>query len=910
MPLRRPDYLNDPGQGFIGQQLDALFPGATGLLSLMNIKPDRDIWNALAGNPYAYQQSAMGGSNTLLDIRMHEARKAFKMTLDDDADERLRRQSMEGYYRVLGFDPGTAAERAGSRYSPTGLLSSFAMKSFDFGGGREALTQGFLEMNITPITPGVIDERTMGGEYVAKQRRMQDAARQFSKDLENTYAADPGQFGNLTYGETGQVFAEMASRDTLNIRNITNADGSANETRIRETTGRVQEMSRAVDAMQELFGGTIPEVFDRLDQVFGGSASAMGGRQLESRVRELKQLSAVSGQSIQATAQMIQVGQQYAEQAGFDSGIGTSAAMVTTAQIGVNVDSSGFNMRRVDMGRVRALALRNNVAAATSPFAQYYAGARQIYVERERQKPGNEGRTDDELSQEFFDKTRNVRTLGGLSQVTGVSGTDIQMMSMSEEAQIAMQDDWRVAQAASRGDTERETTIVGSGVLRTLRGRGVNITEEDVFETVDGQRVVRGREDIISRLTADGRNAGLEGTIRGLTNRSIQEYARIATNSRINASDFAVRQRQQAGAPRLRQLAFAQAQFESDVSEFSGAGGFMGVMNFLADASFGQVDKLEGLDKAQIDAMVGFGGKNYDDLTPEQQKVFDQLPPEVQERYKSAEPKSRVSMANDQRKIYGQLSELSRKRYDRLDAGQRLRLSRKRETVGGFVQAFLGSVDTENEFAATRETDASSFVASAISAYEGGTAENRERLGIILNAITDPEAQREVMERLGKSKEDQADVSRLIRGGINVGDPDRDKNIKRLSYLLGTEKSRAREDLKTKLGADYEKFDMTTEEGQRDALVRAALVGKTELGSKFKTTKELEEFLLKDDKSVGDIKSKLGQIEGLSKKAQEAIAADIDKYALAVGQSPAKLDLSEVLQRLVDVLGKLEAKQD
>ncbi len=915
MPLRRPDYLNDPGQGFIGQQLDALFPGATGLLGLMNIKPDRDIWNALAGSPYAYQQSAMGGNNSMLDIRMHEARKAFKLSLDADADEELRQSALQGYYRVLGFDSDTSRERAEQRYSPTGLLSSFAMKSFEFDSGRENLTQGFLEMNLTPITPGVIDERTMGGEYVARQRRQQEAAREFSTRLERTYAADPSQFGNLTYGETGEVFAQMASRDTLNIRNLTNVDGSANETRIQETTRRVQEMSRAVEAMQDLFGGSIPEVFDKLDAVFGGSASAMGGREIESRVRELEQLSSVSGQSIQATAQMIQVGQQYAKQAGFDPGIGTAAAMQTTAQIGVNVDSSGFNMRRVNMGRVRALALRNNVAAGTSPFAQQYAGAQQIYMAQQRAE-GREDATDEELSREFFDLTSGVRTLSGLADVTGATRNQIQLAGMGEDAQIAMSDNEFVMRAAGRGDIERETSMVGNRVFQSLRNRAdmdITVEEADIFEEVDGQRIVRGREDIIERVLAREENQDLtvvqQEALSGVVNSAIQEGARVATGSRINASEFAVRQRQQVGAPRLRQLAQAQAQFETDMAEFAGPGGFMGIMNFLSDASFGEeADQLEGLDKAQLDAMAGFKGKNYEDLTDKQKAVYDSLPPEVQERYRSQEPESRIEKVEKQTAIYNDMSEMARERYEGLDVGQRQRLTQKRETVGGFVRSFLGGVDPDSSKRKENEIDARSFVTSAINAYNDDDTDSvtKERLGVIFNALSDQSQLRNL------NKDDREEAAELIRSGIGPGD-DREKNIKRLSYLLGTDKFRAREDLKGRLdtaGADFEDFDMTSEERQRDAIVKASLVNKAGAleGTKFKTTKELESFLLEDDESLSDIKEKL-KLAGVSEEAQKSIVKDLDRFNLAIGSEPSKPDLTEVLQKLVNVLNKLESNQ-
>lgn len=822
MPLRRPDYQNNPETGFLGQQLDSIMPGLTGLAGLLGIKPDRDIWNMAAGDPNAYQQSAMGGNNSMADIRMSTARATFKQTLASEAAEDFRQRSVEGLNRVMGFPQGTAAERASSVYSPTGLLSAFAMKSFEFDKGQENLTQGFLEMNLMPITPGIIDNATMGSEYVSKQKRMQKAAADFSKNLGEAYTSNPGQFGNMTFGETGEVFAQMASRDTISIRDMTDSSGGADESRIKQTTGRVQEMSRAVSAMQELFGGSIPEVFDKLDQVFGGSASAMGGQELEGRVRELKQLSSVSGQSLQATAQMIQVGQQYATNAGFDSGIGTSAAMVTTAELGVNVDSSGFNMRRVDMGKVRGLALRNNVAAATSPFAQYYAGARQLYMQNERM--GREGVTDEELSKEFFDKTKNVRTLGGLSAVTGSSGRNIQLEAMSEAAQISLSDDPRVAQAASRGAAERETTTVGSGVLRTLRDAGVNVNAGDVFEEVDGVRVVRGSDAIIKDLLGRTGNEDKQSEIRGLTNQAIASYATLATGSRLNASEFNVRQRQQAGAPRQRALALAAAQFETEMAEFSGPGGFMGIMNFLADDSSGE------------------------------------------------------------------------------DATDR------KKTVGGFVSAFLGSMDPKDVNKATRKGDAEGYVAAAVSAFKDGKSDSatRERLGVIFSAIADPAQMSKIMKNRSKQELEAAD--QIIRNGSVTAE-----DVKTLSYTFGTDKLRSKEDLQARLekaGTSLTDFDLETGEGKRDALVKGALYGKTGITStKYKTAKELEAYLLKDDTSMGDIYGRL-KTSGISEAAQEAITNDLKKFSTGIDASPAQASLPDVLERLILVLTQIEAKQD
>jgi hypothetical protein len=125
----RPDYLNDPGVGLLGQQLNSIFPGATGLLGLLNINPDRDLWNALSGNPYGYQQSRMGGNNTMSDILLSESRQAFTQSLSTNQDEQLRQRALTGFYRAMNFGPETAAARAQRQYSPTGLLSSFAICS-------------------------------------------------------------------------------------------------------------------------------------------------------------------------------------------------------------------------------------------------------------------------------------------------------------------------------------------------------------------------------------------------------------------------------------------------------------------------------------------------------------------------------------------------------------------------------------------------------------------------------------------------------------------------------------------------------------------------------------------------------------------------------------------------------------
>lgn len=860
MPLNRPDYLNDPGPGFVGQQLEGIFPGANNLLGLLNIKPDQDIWNALAGNPYAYQQSGFGGNNTMADIRLSQARTAFRQDLDAGADDRFRQMALEGYYRAMDFDSETARQRAQQQWSPAGLIGSFAMTAYEVPKAREQLTQGFLEMNLQPITPGIIDTNTMGNEYVSRQLRQRDAATQFSKTLEERYFRDPAAFGGLTYGETGEVFAQMTSRNTISMRDMTNADGSANEARIGATTDRVREMSRAVDAMQELFGGTIPEVFDKLDQVFGGSASAMGGQQLESRVRELKQLSAVSGQSLQATAQMVQVGQQYAQQAGFDAGIGTSAAMETTAQLGVSVDSSGFNMRRVNMGRVRAMALRSNVASATSPFAQYYAGAREIFIDKELAKlPEGTSVADraarrEELADQFFNRTQGVNSLAGLSEIVGESGSTIQRMSMSERALIAMQDDPRVAQAAARRTAAEESTVVGSGIMRALSQAGIEVTDADIFESVNGRTLVRGGSDIISRLQARTANQGRNFDIEGLVNRAGGTYAELVVGEGTNFSEFNVRQRQMAGAAELRRVADAQAQFETDMEAFSGAGGFMGIMNFLSD-----------------NALAG------DNLTAEQQAAFDALPRAQQER-----------------------------------------IRRRQTTVGGFVNAFLGAVDPTSDNDATRQGQAANFVATATALFQDKDtdAATKERLGVIFNAIVDPQEMNKALSRL--DEKGKTDVAKLIREGKFSPDTEEGvANAKKLSYLLGTEKFRTREDFKTRIdkfeGKDLTNFNLDDAESKREAIVTAALAGvnKTAFG-KGESAQGIVDYLTKDDKSLKDIYERLDDESlGLSSATQKRIKEDIEKFdrALSTGQSPAKPDLAGVLERLVEVLRNLESKQ-
>lgn len=602
-----PDWLREPaGPGPLSQGIGQIAPMILPIMSMLNFNPEQWAVGKLTGDPNAYLQSQWGGNNRIADIYAQEAQDAFfKVGSAQQARDDMQQRALSNYYRRLGYSEDTVRQKVASTsdYSPTGMISSYLMDSFNFEGMQREFTKGFMNMGMVAIDQGgetsgmnAAAYQAVGGtaqeanEFMNRQKRNIAAGRRFADVLSNDYARNPSGYGGLDAQQVSQVFSQMTSRNIIGLNDImgaTETEGDIGQSaatgkdipqRVEQTKQRVKDMSRAVASMQELFGGTIPQVLDQMDGIFGGSAGAMGGAQLERRVLEIKQTAMVSGQSFESVGRMISAAQGYATQAGVDRGVGTQAALQTSLQIGGSYAGGGFNVRRVDREELRLNTLRANVAGAAGPLAQQYAGALSLYLQR------NEGATSEDFAQ--LVRKNNVSDLAGLARITGASTNDIQMMSRSEAAMIAMSDDPTVARFGSQAVARRATGYAISVLQADIaNATGVQVAAD---QFTDAQGNLRGSDDLIKRLS------GMEG-ISNIQAQSIVNNALESAGQNLglgNAATFQAYLRQQRQSDELRRVRDMRTNFNVALNDKKRPGGARGVLNLLANGTAEEMDQF------------------------------------------------------------------------------------------------------------------------------------------------------------------------------------------------------------------------------------------------------------------------------------------------------------------------------
>jgi broad specificity phosphatase PhoE len=368
--------------------------------------------------------------------------------------------------------------------------------------------------------------------------------------------------------------------------------------------------------------------------------------------------------------------------------------------------------------------------------------------------------------------------------------------------------------------------------------------------------------------------------------------------------------------------------------------------------------------------------------------------------------------------VYKDFSKETQDRYNALSRAQRVRISQRRQTFGGFFSAFLGATDPNQFTEEQRKRIAQNFVDKGLAAFneepdmvepeyaqfeglefdemstdqqaafntlvEEGTidrdayaeslrkqryasfggkdfekmdefeqerfniladqgkidreeyadmsAEERmppsfedinlrkEQLSVIFNAVRDPKE----MERILKDRTaaERKEIGTLMESG-DLEDLD---VTSRLSYLMGTETFRRREDIRTSVESfsdkyntrDFKEFDISgSREDKREAAVitavqkladpKTGMIGDTK-------AEDIVKVLTKDDKSLQDIFTRLegkeGTELGLDTEEKEALKKNIDKYSLAIQAQPQAEDLPSILDRMVNVLERLAAKQE
>jgi hypothetical protein len=427
------------------------------------------------------------------------------------------------------------------------------------------MAQGYMAMNM--YAPGV-------GE--APNKAWQANMSAFNASLTENFLTDPGSYGGLNLEGTGQVFQQMSQRSILGQNDIS-------KDRITGTTERVKKMSQAVGAMQELFGGTIPELFDKMDAIFGGTAAAMGGDQLTSRIMRMKQTSQLTGQSLNSLAMMSQQGGFYAQQAGMDTGIGAMAAEQTAIQLGVNYSGALPNVRRVNQGRLRDASLQVNTAGATSRMAQWYSGAYTLFLEKNNLDYYSMSAAERATWSNTFKKFKgengmsiaDANSIGDFSAILGVDPNSIRYASMSNRAIVAQQDDENIALAGIRGRVNNAQLNIAASMQRSI-SRKLNDAPVAMSVFLDDNKQLKSTEVIRKALKDD---YGMSNSVAGgiLTN-ILGQYGDVSFGG-MNAQEVEAYLYQFRNQDRIR--AFRNSRAAMDTELGVGIGGPQGVLNYL-----------------------------------------------------------------------------------------------------------------------------------------------------------------------------------------------------------------------------------------------------------------------------------------------------------------------------------------
>jgi hypothetical protein len=546
------------------------------------MSPDAAALNFLTGNPYAGQIGTLSGRTPrYADVLGWENQQRFF----DQSNNimRLNQQRLAQHtFEMMGSTSANARIRAENAVpsdytnylSPVGLATQLGMMTYNEKGMHRAMAQGYMAMNVYAPGPGGV---AYGNDLTRKQ------VTDFTAALTGDFLADPGSFGGLNLQGAGQVFQQMTQRSLFNTSDISDR---SNKTRME-----IQKMSKAVGAMQELFGGTIPELFDKMDAIFGGTTAAMGGDQLMDRVMRLKQTSQLTGQSLSSTIMMSQQGGFYAQQAGMDAGVGMMAAEQTALQLGVNYGDGLTSVRRINQGRLRQASLQVNVAGATSRMAQTYAGAYAAWLGNQKvdyySLNAEQRRA---YSDEFRGLAAKATDIGGFAAIEGVGSVqDIRDFSMGNLALELMMDDPNVARAGIRGNINRIQESMAVSMQRAISMRLDKDVDMSVFMK-NGQ--LKSTSDIIKALSdPKGAYKMRGGAAGGIINNIMGQYGEVMLGG-MNSQEVEAYLYQFRNQDKLIEFRNARAKMDAELS--GGVGGPMGVMNYLLSEDGAKSEKTVG----------------------------------------------------------------------------------------------------------------------------------------------------------------------------------------------------------------------------------------------------------------------------------------------------------------------------
>lgn len=653
---------SDPGtQKPASDLMNQMFPLMGQFAQMMGFDPDRAIINKLTGGNVMFPYGAMSNPINYGNAYQQQNRDRMFAQVSKDITTSIdmyRMQSLTGAYQAMGYDAADAesrakADKAKGFYTPMGALSFLGTTGFamfgNYGTSGLDTVQAKSSMRNAGLAFGLQGKELfsaigqtnqIGQDYLLSRYGMDPGKRadeqvktyqNFASRFTDVYFGNAknfsgstgiNSFGTLTYGGASEVMNQMVQRGQIGMDDLQDGSrrpgeralriqrngwgaqpsdiGGAQNARADRVIRQVQDMSKAVKSMQELFGGTIPEVLDQLDAVFGKSSN---GTALNTRVLQLKHSAQRAGMSVSAAAQMAMVGSQYAQQAGDYRFMGGTAAigaanLMTPMPGGIHEFTNNEQLRQDQLKLVSG--------AQSSVQAKNYSGAYMMYLQKNKL-------TDTAQEQEKFynavQKSGGL-TLDNLSKVAGASAADIQAAGHSESATKFRRDTQWSNMAASEQYMKRYNTTAGRMVQDILRGRGKNVKMSDIM----GEDGVVDAVAITKRLGLGAEDAGaITATLDDLAKSAGYESSYAATDLAKSAS----RRREN------QILSDRAVNVEKEMQRlYSKIPGFAGVLEAFRTGGAGGKETVKSVGDLTR-AMLGLNEINLGDMNDE--KVFSKV---------------------------------------------------------------------------------------------------------------------------------------------------------------------------------------------------------------------------------------------------------------------------------------------
>jgi hypothetical protein len=204
-----------------------------------------------------------------------------------------------------------------------------------------------------------------GGEQARLNRSISELTQAIATDFVNS----PEAYNGLNGRQTGQLFAEMARTGAL----ATSAGGGGADA--ESVIGTVRQASETISQLQRLFKGTIPQLLDQVNTLFGADFQQTFGDGASAMLSNISNVGLASGfSSTNMTRLMMGANQITQSMGGETTGVGAVAMQAATIMRSGLMNSGENPMAWVTEPGLRATILRNTASAQNSSVNRLISG--------------------------------------------------------------------------------------------------------------------------------------------------------------------------------------------------------------------------------------------------------------------------------------------------------------------------------------------------------------------------------------------------------------------------------------------------------------------------------------------------------------------------------------------------------